>query len=144
MKKIFNEKNIILNASFTDKKEAIKAAGQILVDHGYVNTAYIDDMLKREEVTSTYIGNHVSIPHGVEDSQNKIIQSGISFIQVPKGVSFGEGKKAYVIIGIAGKGDEHLDILSNIALVCAEGENIEKMRRASSKEDIMNLLEAIE
>ena len=61
-KSIFNEDNIRLNASFATKEEAIRAAGQILVDNGYVKEEYIDDMLKREEVVSTYIGNHIAIP----------------------------------------------------------------------------------
>lgn len=58
-KSIFNEDNIRLNASFATKEEAIRAAGQILADNGYVKEEYIDDMLKREEVVSTYIGNHI-------------------------------------------------------------------------------------
>ena len=61
-KSIFNEDNIRLNAAFATKEEAIRAAGQILADNGYVKEEYIDDMLKREEVVSTYIGNHIAIP----------------------------------------------------------------------------------
>ncbi|MBS4206616.1 PTS sugar transporter subunit IIA [Bacillus sp. FJAT-50079] len=140
MKSIFDEKNIQMNASFNNKTEAIKAAGEILVNNDYVTEDYILDMLQREEIMSTYMGNHVSIPHGVNESQSKIKRSGISFVQVPEGVSFGEDKLAYIIIGIAGKENEHLEILSNIALVCSELDNIEILKNAETKEEIIELL----
>lgn len=136
MKTIFDEKNIQLNASFTNKEEAIDAAGRILVDNGYVSEAYVSDMLEREKILTTYMGNNVSIPHGVSGSESKIMHSGISFIQVPEGIHFSEDNIAYIIIGIAGKGNEHLEILSNIAIVCSEMENIEKLKTAKSKKEI--------
>src|SRR5690625_7550885 len=77
-KEIFTEANIQLNITLTDKDEAIRYAGGILVDNGYVAAEYIDKMLEREELTSTYIGNHVAIPHGTEDSQEAVINTGIS------------------------------------------------------------------
>ena len=54
-KSIFNEDNIRLNAAFATKEEAIRAAGQILADNGYVKEEYIDDMLKREEVLQEFL-----------------------------------------------------------------------------------------
>ncbi|MFM1651575.1 PTS sugar transporter subunit IIA [Brevibacillus sp. B_LB10_24] len=143
MKSVFDENNIRLNAAFANKEEAIEAAGRILVDNGYVAEEYISDMLKREEIVTTYMGNHVSIPHGVSDSESRIMHSGISFIQVPEGVRFDEENIAYLIIGIAGKQNEHLEILSNIAIVCSELSNIEKLKNAATKQEIMGLFTGV-
>lgn len=101
---------------------------------------YIDLMLKREAMTSTFMGNNLAIPHGVDGSESEIVRSGISVIQIPEGVSFGDGAVAYVVIGIAGKDGSHLDILNQIAIACMEEENIEKIRYAKSRQEILDVL----
>ena len=131
--------NIVLNADPKDRFEAIQMAGDILVKNGYVTPEYIDDMFEREKTVSVYIGNNVAIPHGLVTSGDKIIKSGISVVQTPKGVHFETGD-AYVFIGIAGKNDEHIQILSHIAMVCCDMENVYKIRDAKTKEEILNIL----
>ncbi len=100
---------------------------------------YVDDMIAREESTSVYIGNHVAIPHGLVDSEAKILESGISFIQVPEGVPFGE-EVAYVIFGIAGKDGTHMEILGTIAMACSELTIVEELRTTKDKNRIIELI----
>lgn len=140
---ILAKENIILNKAVGSKEEAIRLTGSILVDKGYVDADYIEKMLEREELTSTYMGNFVAIPHGTEDSKQFVKKSGISFIQVPQGVDFGGGNIVKLLIGIAGKNNEHLDILSNIAIVCSEEENIEKLVNAKTEEEIIAIFEGV-
>ncbi|WP_145509185.1 PTS sugar transporter subunit IIA [Yersinia alsatica] len=137
---ILNIESILLGASFLHKSDAIRKAGEILQSSGYVTEKYIDLMLKREAMTSTFMGNNLAIPHGVDGSESEIIRSGISVIQIPEGVSFGDGAVAYVVIGIAGKDGSHLDILNQIAIACMEEENIEKIRYAKSRQEILDVL----
>lgn len=140
---ILNTENILLNQNYENKNDAIKATGQILVEKGYVETAYIEAMLQREELSSTFMGNFVAIPHGTEDAKTSVINSGLSVIQVPAGVDFGNGNIVKLLIGIAGKGDEHLEILSKIAIVLSEEENVEKLVQAQTKEEIIQLLSEV-
>jgi PTS system mannitol-specific IIA component len=140
---ILKEANIQLNQTFASKTDAIKATGQILVEQGYVKEEYIEQMLKREELSSTYMGNFIAIPHGTEESKEDVLQSGLSVIQAPEGVDFGGGNIVKILIGIAGKGNEHLDILSKIAIVCSEEENVDKLVQAKSKEEIIQLLSEV-
>lgn len=142
-KQILTKENIELNVSLTDMEDVIRHVGGILVDNGYVKETYIDKMLEREKLTSTYIGNQVAIPHGTEDSRDDVIATGIALITIPNGVDFGDGNIVKVIIGIAGIGDEHLEILSNIAIVCSEEENVQKIATASTKEEVLNLLDEV-
>ncbi|WP_153126388.1 PTS sugar transporter subunit IIA [Peribacillus tepidiphilus] len=137
---ILKKENILLNQKVSNKEEAIKIAGQILVDQGYVKEEYITEMLKREELTSTYMGNYLAIPHGTEEGKAAVLHSGLSVVQVPEGVDFGNGNIVKILIGIAGKDNEHLDILSKIAIVCSEVENVEKLVNAQSVEEILQLL----
>ncbi|PTM58863.1 PTS sugar transporter subunit IIA [Desmospora activa] len=138
---ILNEDRVLLNAKATNKEEAIRLAGRILVDEGCVEDAYIDRMLEREESLTTYIGNHVAIPHGTEEGKKEILRSGISIVQLPEGVDFGDGQTAHIVIGIAGKDNEHMDILSQIALVVSEEENVAKMAQANSAAELLSFFQ---
>lgn len=140
---ILSTDNIVLNEKASTKEEAIRITGQLLVDKGYVEEGYVEKMLEREQLTSTYMGNYVAIPHGTEDAKKEIKESGIAIIQVPEGVEFGGGNIVKLLIGIAGKGDEHLDILSKIAIVCSEEENVNKIVNASSKEEVLSIFEGV-
>ncbi|GAA5416940.1 mannitol-specific phosphotransferase enzyme IIA component [Paraliobacillus ryukyuensis] len=141
-KEILTKDNIRLGATVSNKEEAIRFTGKILVDNGYVAPSYVDKMLEREKVTSTYIGNNVAIPHGTEDGKSAVKETGLSVVIVPDGVDF-NGNTVNILIGIAGKGDEHLEILSKIALVCADEENIQKLIQASSKDEIITLFSEV-
>ncbi|MGC6770137.1 PTS sugar transporter subunit IIA [Enterococcus sp. LJL128] len=134
------EQDVQLNQTFENKIEAITAAGKLLEERGYVTEAYIPKMIERDEMTSTFIGNMVAIPHGTEDSKNDILQSGIVVMQVPEGVEF-DSHPVKLIIGIAGAENEHLELLSEIAMVCSEMENVEKLINAQSEETIISLFE---
>ncbi|SES15656.1 PTS sugar transporter subunit IIA [Salipaludibacillus aurantiacus] len=143
-KPIIPIENIILNKKVDSKEEAIRQAGQILVDGGYVNEDYIKKMFEREEITSTFMGNSIAIPHGTEDAKSSVHASGISILQLAEPVDYGNGNQVKMVFGIAGKDNEHLEILSKIAIVCSDEENIEKMVNAKSKEELLSLFSEVE
>ena len=140
---ILSIENIVLNQVLATKEEAICLTGKILFDRGYVQSSYIEKMLEREEMTSTYMGNFVAIPHGTDDAKQEVKESGIAIIQVPRGVDFGDGNIVKLIFGIAGKGDEHLEILSNIAIVVSDEENVEAIVHATSKDEVLSFFEGV-
>ncbi|MCA9766397.1 MAG: PTS sugar transporter subunit IIA [Carnobacterium sp.] len=144
---ILKKENIRLNQAVLTKEEAIRRAGEVLVEAGYVEEKYIEEMLQREENLTTYMGNFIAIPHGTENSKDMINHSGLSVIQIPGGVNFGtekDEKIVTVVFGIAGIGNEHLDILSNIAIYCSEIENVVKLADATTEEEILAALEGVE
>lgn len=136
---------IKLGLKAANKEEAIRMAGRTLVDGGYVNEGYIEAMIKREEDISTYIGKGIAIPHGVSSAKDEIQKSGIAVLQFPEGVLFGE-EKAYLVIGIAGKDNEHLSILANIATAVEDedsSDKVENLRTTTSKDDIYQLFTSV-
>ncbi len=135
---ILKKSNIKLGLKPVDKISAIKMAGELLVKSGYVDSEYIGAMLEREEQLSTYIGNGVAIPHGVGKAKNNIKRSGMVVLQFPEGVAFGE-ETAYLVIGIAGVGNEHLSILANIATALEDEENLKMLNTTQDAEEIYNL-----
>ena len=46
----------------TSKEDAIRLCGQVLLDAGAADPAYIDGMLAREKQISTFLGEGVAIP----------------------------------------------------------------------------------
>lgn len=135
---ILNKNNIVLGLESVSKEEAIKRAGEILAKEGYVKEEYIQAMLEREEIVSTYIGMGVAIPHGVGEAKKEVKKSGIAVLQYPNGVKFGD-EVAYLVVGIAGVGDEHLTILSNIAMSLEDEGLVEKLRNTCDVNDILKV-----
>ncbi|SEI02093.1 PTS system D-mannitol-specific IIA component, Fru family /PTS system D-mannitol-specific IIB component, Fru family /PTS system D-mannitol-specific IIC component, Fru family [Halobacillus karajensis] len=133
------EENIFIGKEFSTKEEAIRFAGEALVKAGYVQDSYVDAMVEREEITSTYMGNNVAIPHGTEEAKKAVIKSGFTVVQVPDGVDF-NGEQAKMIFGIAGKDGTHLEILSGIAVICSEQENVDQMIEAKSAKEIKGII----
>jgi len=114
---ILSVDRIRLGATAVNKADAIRQAGELLVSSGCVQAGYVSGMLAREETMSTYLGNGVSIPHGQFDNRADILQTGISVLQIPAGVEWEDGEKAYLVIGIAASSDEHVGVLANLAEV---------------------------
>jgi PTS system mannitol-specific IIA component len=140
-KGILVREGIVLNVVSESKDRAIERVGKLLIDGGYVKENYIEGMKAREEEVTTYMGNGVAIPHGMNEYKKEILETGIVIAQYPSGVDFGEGNTAYIVIGIAGKGDEHMEILSKIALTIQYEENVERLRNAKTPEEIMEIIE---
>jgi PTS system mannitol-specific IIC component len=136
---LLRKENVFLNQEFANKEEAIRFAGRVLVDSGYVEESYIEAMIERDNMTSTFMGNDVAIPHGTEEAKKAVLKSGFTVLQVPQGVDF-DGEKVRLIFGIAGKDGTHLEILSGIAITCSDIANIEKMVKAETAEELMELL----
>nr|WP_291708046.1 PTS mannitol transporter subunit IICBA [Clostridium sp.] len=137
---ILSERNIILGLESESKEEAIKRAGNLLVKGGYVKESYVEAMLERERVVSTYIGMGVAIPHGIGEAKREIKNSGIVVLQYPNGVDFGE-ELAYLVVGIAGVGDEHIEILSNIAISLEDIELVERLKNTKSEDEILEVFQ---
>ena len=125
--------NVKVGCKADTKENVIRQIGQMLVDSGYVNPSYVDAMVKREESFSTYMGNELALPHGVEEAKKEIKASGIAVMIFPEGTDWG-GETAKVVVGIAGVGEEHLQILSVIAEQALEEGNMERIINGSAQE----------
>ena len=138
-KKVIDENGIKLNQSPVAKEDAIRAAGELLVKQGCVDEAYVEAMIEREKLVSTYMGMGLAIPHGTSEAKGSVKKTGIVLVQYPEGVDFGQ-EKAQLVFGIAGIGDEHLDLLSKICEALEDEEVLEKMK---TTDDIAWILEQL-
>lgn len=129
-KEVMVKDGIKLNLSPVSKEEAIQAAGGLLAELGYVDESYIPAMQEREKLVTTYMGMGVAIPHGTSQAKGTVKKTGIVLLQYPEGVDFGD-EKAQLVFGIAGIGDEHLDLLSKICGMLEDEEILLKLKTTS-------------
>ncbi|AOX45216.1 MULTISPECIES: PTS sugar transporter subunit IIA [unclassified Microbacterium] len=121
------------------REEAMKEAADLLQATGSVTGEYFAAMQQREETVSTYMGNELAIPHGTNETKQAILESGLSVVRYDGGVDWG-GEPVSFVIGIAGKGDEHLEILSQIAILFSEDDDVARLKAASSPEELFQAL----
>ena len=131
--------NILTGLPSESKEEAIRRAGKILNESGYVAAEYIEAMIERENLTTTYMGMGLAIPHGTSEAKNAVKNSGIAVLQYPEGVDFGD-EKAHLIIGIAGVGDSHLEILAKVCEALEDEEVLERLSKSAGAEEIYEIL----
>jgi phosphocarrier protein FPr len=128
--------NVQLHARADTKTEAIRKVANLLVESGHIKPAYIDSMLGREKVANTYLGNGIAIPHGLPKDRELILRTGIAVMQVPAGVEWNPGESVYLVVGIAAKSDEHIEILTNLTHVLDDEELIQRLSTTDNAEDI--------
>ena len=136
------EKDIFLGLTAQNKEEAIRFAGQKLVDNGYVKPVYIEAMLERERLTSTYLGESIAVPHGTIEAKDSVINTGIVFCQYPAGVKFGEeaDDKAKIVIGIAARNNEHLDVIAKLTNALDDPNIIAKLSNTTRFDEVLAIL----
>lgn len=136
---ILRPENILVCLRSEPKEAAIRRAGELLVAGGYATPEYADAMLRREELATTYMGSGIAIPHGTSDAKGRVLKSGIVVLQYPDGVAFGD-EKAHLVVGIAGVGDAHLDILARLAAAFGDEELLRRLTTCTDPRAIYEVL----
>jgi PTS system mannitol-specific IIA component len=126
----------------TSKDDAIREAGELLVESGAVSPAYVDAMFEREQSVSTYMGNYLAIPHGTNEAKDTISRSAISVVRYDAPIDW-NGNEVRFAVGIAGVNNGHLEILGKIAIVFSDSDEVDKLLAAASAEELYDLLQAV-
>jgi mannitol/fructose-specific phosphotransferase system IIA component len=130
---------IRLGLTASDRFDAVRQSGQVLVEIGAVEVPYVDAMLERERLISTSLGEGFAIPHGTDESRRYIRETMLSFLQFPDGVAW-DDDDVIVCVGIAAVGDEHVGVLANLARVLTVPEQAARLRDARTPEDVLAVL----
>lgn len=136
---VMHASGILLQQPSVTKETAIRLAGKLLVDEGCVEPPYVEAMLDREKVFTTYMGMGIAIPHGTSEAKAQVKKTGITLVQFPDGVDFGD-EKANLVFGIAGIGDEHLDMIQKIVQALDDPAALEKMKTTDDVDWILEKL----
>lgn len=132
-----------LGAAPENKEAAIRAVGELLVQSSSAMPEYTDSMLRRENVANTWLGEGVAIPHGMVEDKHLVMKDSVAVLQIPHGIEWSNGEKAYLVFGIAARGDGHLGILRRLTQLLQKPEELEKLFTTTDADDIIKrLLEA--
>ena len=135
-----NLNQVRLNAKAQNKHDAIEQVARLLVDSGNIDPRYIESMFAREQVANTYLCNGIAIPHGMPENREFILNTGISVLQIPEGVQWNDEDTVYLLVGIAAKSNEHLDILRKLTRVVSDEEEAQRLANTGNPADIIEAL----
>lgn len=139
MGKVLELQQINLHGTATTSAEAIDEAGRILVATGAVTAEYPSYMHDREVLVSTYMGNFLAIPHGTNEGKDTVLASALSFVRYDNPIDWG-GNPVRFVVGIAGKDGGHMDVLSSIALIFSDEEQVDRLLVAEIPEEVLEIL----
>jgi mannitol PTS system EIIA component len=139
MSKVLELQQIDLHGTASTMSEAIDEAAGILVATGAVTHEYPRYMHDREVLVSTYMGNFLAIPHGTNEGKDTVLASALSFVRYDEAIDW-SGNPVRFVVGIAGKDGGHMDVLSSIALIFSDEEQVDQLLVAETPEEVLALL----
>lgn len=131
-----------IHAGPATQDEALREAADLLVAAGAVTTDYLDAMRTREKTVSTFMGNGLAIPHGTNEAKEAVLGSALSVVRYDGGVDW-DGETATFVVGIAGRDGEHLEILSQIAILFSDDDDVARLNAAATPADLFALLSGV-
>ncbi|WP_150539032.1 PTS mannitol transporter subunit IICBA [Actinobacillus vicugnae] len=136
------EAQIFLNLTARTKEEAIQFAGEQLVKLGFAEADYVPAMFEREQQVSTYLGEGIAVPHGTIAAKDKVLKTGIVFCQYREGVRFTDEEDgiAKLVIGIAARNNEHIQVVSAITNALDDEKTMEILTLTDDPQKVLRLL----
>lgn len=139
---ILTAERVVLADRTPGREEAIRDVGRLLVEAGAVRPGYVDSMLAREATVSTSMGNYLAIPHGTNEGREFIERTALAVIRYPSAIAW-DGDEVRFVIGIAGRENEHLEILGRIAVLFSDDEEVQALLAAPDAPALYSLISAV-
>jgi PTS system mannitol-specific IIA component len=130
---------IELSATASSREEAVVFCGNKLVALGAVNADYVSAMWEREQILSSCLGEGFAIPHGTDASRAFVNFDQLVFVRFQEPIAW-EDQEVRVCIGIAAKGDAHVDILGNLADLLMDERSTHRLLSSESRQEILDLV----
>jgi mannitol PTS system EIIA component len=125
--------------SAVDRLVAVHRCADVLEEIGAVERGYRAAMLERERLMSTWLGEGVAIPHGVDGSRALVRRDSLAVLRFPAGVPW-DGGRVVVCVAIAVRGDGHLAVLSALAGILLDPRSARALRSATGPDEILAML----
>jgi PTS system mannitol-specific IIA component len=136
---LITEAGIVLGATASSLEEAVAQCGQLLIQLGACSEEYAAAMWEREQIFPSAIGAGFAIPHGTDTSRQFVNFDQLVFLQLANPIDW-SGEEVHCVLGIASKGDGHVEILGNMAELLQDDENVKIFQSSDSKQAILALI----
>ena len=142
---LLKKEGIELNSKVNSKEEALNKLVDLMDKEGNLSDkeVYKEAVLKREELSTTGIGDGIAIPHGKSKAVKK---AGLSSIVVRDGIDFdsldGQPAKLFFMIAAPEEANNlHLDVLARLSTILMDEDFRNKLINANSKEEYLKLID---
>ena len=139
LSRLLPDSSINLTAIANDRDDAIRQAGALLVHAGAVDPEYVEQMLEREHVVSTFVGDGIAMPHGTLTAKSDVLNEGLSVLLLAEPVDWA-GQPVTLVIGIAAHGRRYITLLSQLATALLDDGRATSLREATTAERVRALL----
>lgn len=147
-KRFLSEKNIVIGLEAESKEEAIGKLAEIMENNGTVTdaAAFKKDVLYRESLTTTGIGNNIAIPHGKSEA---VVQASLVFAKTKEPLEWNslDGSKVSIIFLMAvrekDEGKEHLKMLADISGKLMDDSFVDQIKSENNPKKLLEIFEAI-
>jgi len=141
---IIDARCVRLNLAARKKEDAVAELVALLADAGKLDGVdrYVEEILAREKISSTGIGNGIAIPHRLVTGVDEIM---LAVGRSAKGIPFDsvDHKPAhliFLIIGPQGRNNEYLNVLSRLSRHLNDRAFFEALMRAKEPEEAAELM----
>jgi len=140
---LFNEGNIETGFAPADKNSLLASIVRNLEGKGFIGHVdrVITDVIEREKVMSTGIGNGVAIPHAYTDGVDRLVAG---FYRTSESVDFQALDNEHVdlffiILGPKDSRRDHIKVLAKISRLLNHDDFREDLRKAPDAEAVMGI-----
>jgi len=143
---LLDKRSISLTGAPASKQEALDQMVDLMINSGKINDreAYRKEVYRREEESTTGIGEGIAIPHG---KGSFVTKPGLAAMVVKNGVDFDslDGEPVHLIFLIAAPNTEdnvHLDVLSKLSMLLMDENFAANLKNASTVEEFLQIVDA--
>ncbi|WP_186029517.1 phosphoenolpyruvate--protein phosphotransferase [Burkholderia gladioli] len=141
MSSLLTAGQVRLAARAASRHDAIDQAGALLVEAGVIEPAYVASLHGREQVSNTYLGHGVAIPHGLQEDRHLIRRTGVAVLQLPEGVEWRDGERARLVVAIAAQSDQHIVLLQRLTRLIGDPARLAELLATRDPLAIVNVLD---
>ena len=145
---LLSEKTISTTVSATSKEDVIKQAVALIANSGAIRdvAVYEKGVFKREDESTTGIGEGIAIPHCKSDV---VAKPALAAMVIPEGVDYAalDGEPVHLLFLIAAPNSEdnvHLDVLARLSEMLMNDEFKNKLLAAKSKKEFLKVIDEAE
>lgn len=141
---VLKKDRIILDLDAKDKNDALAKLTDLLFESGALNDkdAFLGDVLSREEISTTGIGNGIAIPHGKSLSVKETTVAIGRLKNETEWESVDDKPVKLVVLLAVNEADKtgvHVKLLSNMARKLASEENCKRLLDVKDADEIIKI-----
>lgn len=146
LRDVLTSQTIALDVPVTDWRDAVRAAGELLVRAGAVETSYVESMVRNVEEIGPYIvvAPGIAMPHA--RPQDGVLRIGLSLVRLARPVVFldrVDNPVDLVLAFAAVDNQSHLNVMSELADLLSDAGYVERIRSAREVDEVLEVVRLV-